>query len=191
MVGSDFATPCGYYAGMFPISSIGVTLGNGSALLVDSGNLTNFVYGDQNINLNMQWVDLNSGRFQSWMEANAELTTFKLIGRIGTSFEGLVDISIVLPEGLPGSIGEVSISLESVEGFGHRNLTLSVACFVQGVVLFLFALANCVYGRVIDHELEESKKPEGNGKNREKGKTGHMLELHSSSEREQVAMKSP
>ena len=79
---------------MMPIDTISATYVNGSVLAIDRTDLTNFEYDIGNINTSIQWADLTSSTFQTWMEPNAMLTTTKLIGRFTYTLEGVVNITI-------------------------------------------------------------------------------------------------
>lgn len=79
---------------MLPFNTITATYTNGSAITIDTADLTNFNSDFGNINRSVQWADLTSNLFQSWMEPNAELKTTKLIGRFTSTLEGVVNITI-------------------------------------------------------------------------------------------------
>ena len=81
------------------------------------------------------------------------LSTFKLVGRINTNFQGQVDIVITLPEGIPKDIGSLDIIIEDTKTFGHKNLSAAVINLTQSAFLFLFSLAIFYHSRVISEEL--------------------------------------
>jgi hypothetical protein len=86
---------------------------------------------------------------------------------LSATFEGVVSIAISSSNPLPSGLGEFSIILESEESFSSENLSFSIVSFIQAFILFLFALGLFYYGRVITHEVAQSKT------------TSHTLELRS------------
>ena len=61
------ADPCGYYPSLFPISSISISLLNGTSLPLNTSNLLTFDFPLYNTNMSNQWIDYTNPWFQSWM----------------------------------------------------------------------------------------------------------------------------
>ena len=99
------------------------------------------------------------------MEANANIRTTKLIGRLQGSFEGLVRFNItsndsyyVVLNDVPEDMKDMKMLVASEKAFAIRNMEFFVLNCIQGACLFLFAFALFYYQKKINTEIAENHK---------------------------------
>ena len=91
---SGKAVPCGLYAGMFPINSMGLQFSNGTSIPIRTEHLSVFDYEVRNGDTSQQWTNMEGVQFQQWMEQNAAVELVKKIGEVDGPLEGNITFSI-------------------------------------------------------------------------------------------------